>query len=65
MLRQLIEDTYAANGNRSVILISLSMGSPYTSLFLSLQEQVCGFVCFVCLVVCASVLYLNLNSVRM
>lgn len=35
----LVEEMYEANGNSSVILISLSMGGPYTGQFLNRQSQ--------------------------
>lgn len=38
-LKKLIEDTYAKNGNQSVMLIAHSMGAPMTLHFLNAQSQ--------------------------
>eukprot|EP01104_Vermistella_antarctica_P017260 TRINITY_DN608_c2_g1_i2.p1 TRINITY_DN608_c2_g1~~TRINITY_DN608_c2_g1_i2.p1 ORF type:complete len:456 (-),score=109.23 TRINITY_DN608_c2_g1_i2:85-1452(-) len=37
---QIVEEMYAANNNTPVVLMSLSMGGPYTALYLSRQPQV-------------------------
>lgn len=38
-LRTLIEDTYSANGNKKITLMSHSLGCPYTLVFLNKQTQ--------------------------
>lgn len=38
-LKQLVEDTYQANGNQPVMLIAHSMGGPMSLFFLNLQTQ--------------------------
>ena len=38
-LKTLIEDTYSANGNKKITLLSHSLGCPYTLVFLNKQTQ--------------------------
>ena len=38
-LKNLIEDTYTANGNRKITLMSHSLGCPYTLVFLNKQTK--------------------------
>ena len=38
-LKTLIEDTYSANGNKKITLMSHSLGCPYTLVFLNKQTQ--------------------------
>ncbi|XP_078344079.1 lysosomal phospholipase A and acyltransferase-like [Oculina patagonica] len=38
-LKKLIEDTYSANGNKKITLMSHSLGCPYTLVFLNTQTQ--------------------------
>jgi len=38
-LKKLVEDTYSANGNKKITLISHSLGCPYTLVFLNKQTK--------------------------
>lgn len=38
-LKKLIEETYLANGNKKITLMSHSLGCPYTLVFLNKQTQ--------------------------
>ena len=38
-LKKLIEDTYSANGNKKITLMSHSLGCPYSLVFLNKQTQ--------------------------
>ena len=38
-LKNLIEETYSANGNKKISLISHSLGCPYTLVFLNKQTK--------------------------
>ena len=38
-LKKLVEDTYSANGNKKITLMSHSLGCPYTLVFLNKQTK--------------------------
>ncbi|KAL9958911.1 hypothetical protein ACROYT_G035986 [Oculina patagonica] len=38
-LKELIEDTYSANGNKKITLMSHSLGCPYSLVFLNKQNK--------------------------
>ena len=38
-LKNLVEETYSANGNKKITLMSHSLGCPYTLVFLNKQTQ--------------------------
>jgi len=38
-LKKLVEDTYSANGNKKITLMSHSLGCPYTLIFLNKQTK--------------------------